>query len=205
MYAPQIKHRITKVSGLFNTTPAHPSLHVVWCPSFPSKIRILYLIVFCQMPADSLQPLEHSAPAQPPEPTVWGQLTTRVLLTALWCMAWQSTLPVIILNDTGLCSRINWNFPCQSLRANTISDWRWCQRCLCFLWWPQGTRYLLRLYGQHVAFGQREPVWLLHTAFWSKLNPKITVWLKISNLAAVPVEQYFSMTVGFEKCYKPWY
>lgn len=33
--------------------------------------------------------------------------------------------------STGLCRRINWNFPCQSLGAKTISDWRWCQRGAC--------------------------------------------------------------------------
>lgn len=49
--------------------------------------------------------------------------------------------------STGLCRRINWNFPCQSLGANTISEWRWCQRDACvFLWWPQGTRNMHGLF-----------------------------------------------------------
>lgn len=159
MCIPQIKNRKTKVSGLFNTTPVHPSLHVVWCPSSPSKSRILYPVVFCQMLADTLQPLGHSAPALPPEPSVWGQLSTFCWMLCM-CMAWQSSLPVSFKwYSRELCRRINWNFPCQSLGANTISDWRWCQRDACVFMVASGdveyTLALLGLYGQHVAFGQR--------------------------------------------------
>lgn len=156
MCIPQIKNRKTKVSGLFNTALAHPSLHVVWCPSSPSKSRILYPVVFCQMLADTLQPLGHSAPALPSEPSVWGQLSTFCWMLCM-CMAWQSSLPVSFKwYSRELCRRINWNFsPSGQTPFQTGGDVR--DACV-FMVASGDVQYalaLLGLYGQHVAFGQR--------------------------------------------------
>lgn len=89
-------------------------------------------VASCLLPNACWQPLEHSAPAQPPEPTVrtinhqgfaeWPVVYGLTEHSACYYFKWYST---------GLCRRINWNFPCQSLGANTISDWRWGQRDAC--------------------------------------------------------------------------
>lgn len=159
MCAHQIKHRKPKISGLFRTAPAHPSLHRVWCPSFPSKNRILNPVVFCQMLADSLQPLEHSAAAQPPE------LCVRTInhqgfaeCSVVYGLTEHSACCYFKWYSTGLCRRINWNFLVSPLGQTPFQTGGDVREVLV----ATGNE---GLYGQHVAFGQREPVWLLHTAF----------------------------------------
>lgn len=67
------------------------------------------------------------------QPAIWGQLAAVALVNSPLYMIWQliSAYYYFKWYSAELCRRINWNFPRQSLEANTISDWRWCQIHAC--------------------------------------------------------------------------